>query len=146
MLHPDVKDFFFKHGTQYKPAKFPRELKRGKVSDCFDTSLMNAAFHKKYRYVEGIAQHPNIAGLWILHAWLTDADGENAYDPTWRSVSRRTGNYAPVETSYIGIEIPTDTIIEFIVQTEYKSLFANGWRNIELAKAAVPGFPFEVCR
>lgn len=134
-----VIEFVYSSGKVFTPAVVPEDIRRGKVGDCFDTSLLNAVHNRKYRYVEGIAMHPTLH-RYVFHAWLTDEEGENAYDPTWRVM---LGNQLemPMITTYIGFPIGIDEIAKFVSTTEYKSVLANGWRNPELAQKCIPELP-----
>lgn len=133
-----IAEYIFANGKSFRPGKFPDDLLRGKVGDCFDTSIMNAIRNEKYKYVEGYAQHPMFKDMWILHAWLTD--GEQAFDPTWTQVI--AGKHYPVQTQYIGLEMDTHAVGKFMLATKYKAVIANGWRNKKAAEKVLPGFPF----
>lgn len=140
-VEPDkIKEYVFKNGKEYKvPARFPADIMRGRTGDCFDTAMLNAAYHPHYRYVEGYAQHPTFKGIWILHAWVTD--GEHVFDPTWHV--RAGGLSFPVKVRYVGIEIDMKKLIkEFVGKTEYKAILANSWRDIEAARKVLPGLPY----
>lgn len=126
--------YFIEHGKQYTPAICPRTIHRGRPGDCFDTSIKNAAMvDRSLRYVEGIALNTK-SKCWIYHAWVSD--GEHAYDPTWRTYKGL--EEIPMIAIYIGIEMNTDAVMEFMLETEYKALFDNGWRNPELFRKALP--------
>jgi hypothetical protein len=124
------------HGKRYNPAMLPNEIKRGKVGDCFDTALIQTLKNPKFRYVEGIAKRPS-NGEWVLHAWLTD--GVNAFDPTWGILF--LGKFFPLKTEYIGIEMNAKQVLEFCVNTEYRSVLHNGWRD-EKRSEKLLGFKF----
>lgn len=96
-----------------------------------------AAHNPKYRYVEGMAMDPRDPERWIMHAWLTDADGGRAYDPTWQAIHPRTSQTLPFPTQYIGIEMDMKAVAAFVIKTEYKSVLVNGWRYRSLARAAM---------
>lgn len=136
-----IQQYIMKHGKQYQPATCPEYIKRGEVGDCFDTCVLNLLTNKHLRYIEGLAAHPFEENVWILHSWLTDEKGEVAYDPTW--MNNYNGEALPVLTIYMGIEIPTDTLLKFMRTTEYKSIMANGWRNREIADTVLPDFPYK---
>ena len=119
------------HGKQFKPAILPSEIKRGKMGDCFDVCILNAMNNKKYKYVEGFVRNPKDKDHWIMHAWLTD--GEHAFDPTWIALDKRDKKEIPIPTIYVGIEMNTMKVAEFLLEVKYKSVLANGWRNRKLA-------------
>lgn len=122
-------------GRPYKPAVLPADLKVGKLGDCFDSAAVQAAMSKgKYIYVEGAAQDPQKPDDFILHAWLTDANGKYAYDPTWRAEDKITQELKPLPIIYIGIPIDIYDVREWLNATEYKSILGNAWRNPKLAK------------
>lgn len=119
-------------GKTYIPAPLPEDIPRGKVGDCFDHCIL-VALTGRYRYVEGIARAPDNKGQWILHSWLTD--GVNAYDPTWH-MEDGEGRIYPVNTEYVGVEMDAKDVVRFMIVTGYRSVFANAWRNPELADKA----------
>lgn len=136
-IHPQLVDYIRSRGKVYTPAIPPERVVRGKVGDCFDASAYNAA-RRGFRYVEGIAEDPRQRGTWVLHAWITD-DGKHAYDPTWKMMIGDEEH--PLNTLYIGIEMPIEIVARFMVKTGYKSILANAWRDPELAQQAAPGVP-----
>jgi len=80
---------------------------------------------------------------WVLHAWLTDETDQVAFDPTWGIQFEKDGIVFPLPATYIGITLETEKVINFVLATGYKSLIANGWRNLDLADDAIPQFPFK---
>ncbi len=130
--------FVFNNGKQYHPALFPPgDEFRGKVGDCYDSSMI-VALRGKYRYVEGIARNPKDPEDWILHAWVTD--GENAYDPTWSAAI--FGKVIPVPTVYIGIELPMETVAAFVIANGgYKGVLPNAFKWPHLAKEVIKNLP-----
>lgn len=131
--------FIFEKGKKYYPGALPEGVKRGPTGQCFDVSLWNAIRNPGLRYVEGLARDPRKPDRWVLHAWLTD--GETAFDPTWRQET--PFGSLPILTDYIGVEIDTKKIGRFVLATEYKSVFSNGWREPAIAAECVPGYTFE---
>lgn len=131
------------HGKKYVPAIVPSELKRGKVGDCFDWTLVQAMLNPKYRYVEGIAKRPS-NGEWVLHAWLTD--GEHAFDLTWGMYFGKSVQEAkviiPCPTEYIGVEMDTMGVVDFYRNVQYKSVLHNGWRDEQRSEKLL-GFNFK---
>jgi len=133
-------NYIKRNGKKYKPALCPKEIPRGRIGDCFDhCALIAAKSRDRYRYVEGYAKDP-ISSHFILHAWLTDAEGKNAYDPTWRAENAR-GEEVPVPTIYRGMQVDLDDLVRFLIRTAHKSIIANAWRSPRLAQAAMPGLP-----
>lgn len=135
---PHIVGWLKKNGKLYTPALCPDDIKRGDVGTCFDTSTVQA-IDGKYTYVEGIALHP-VTGEWILHAWLTDDSGKLAYDPTWQAFDKGAVEI-PVPTKYVGVAVEMESLVHFMLETRYASIFANGWRYPELADLAIPGVP-----
>lgn len=132
--HDAIVELVLREGRTYKPAALPPDLKRGRLGDCFDSALIQAVSSRdKYTYVEGIAEHPEQPGQWIVHAWLTD--GEHAFDPTW--YIRLGATELPLDTRYVGIPMRNRDVAEFVTTTEYKSILANGYRNQKLADKAL---------
>ena len=129
--------FVHEKGRRFYPAKLPSDIERGQTGDCFDHCLVVAAkSFGKYRYCEGKAF---INGKWIHHAWLTDAESaragfvQYAYDPTWKAF-KDNGEEVAVPAHYIGAALDLNTVIDFVVKTEFKSPFANFKKNPELAQ------------
>lgn len=131
-----IVKFIKKNGRLYTPAITPKDITRGAIGECFDTSAANA-LEEKYIYVEGIALRPGTENEWILHAWLTD--GKMAYDPTWKADFQ--GQEIPVPTTYLGIPMAIKDVAKFMLETRYASIFANAFRNPKLAEIACPGIP-----
>jgi hypothetical protein len=136
----DPINWLKEYGRIFIPALLPADIPRGNTGDCFDHCLLIAAKcdydgNKKYRYVEGMARDP-LTGDWILHAWLTDAHGVNAYDPTWKAHDN-AGAERPVPTDYRGVAMATQLVVRFVTETEYKSVFANYSKAPRLAKQAI---------
>lgn len=133
-----------KEGKRYIPAVLPRAIRRGKLGRCYDNSIV-PALATGYRYVEGIAESPKMRGIWVLHAWLTD--GVFAYDPTWEP-GKHKEKEIPIATTYIGVEMQADAVARFMLRTEYAGIFANAWRDQDLARDAagwVPAKPISSC-
>lgn len=137
-----AQEYIEKRGKHYRPMTCPDYVERGKVGDCFDVCMLNAAKYPQLRYVEGIAAHPFRENVWIYHAWLTD--GEYAFDPTWGMEYKDGSRVLPVLTTYYGIELDTATMARFMRATEYKAIMANGWRNREIADLLIPDFPYAI--
>lgn len=139
MAHHTSEEFLdkFMHqkGRRFYAARLPSDIKRGKPGDCFDHCLMQALYSQlKYKYCEGKAY---FNGKWFHHAWLTDEEGLNAYDPTWAVVDNSTGlpvNIAPAFVHYVGAAVDAMAVAEFVSKTEYKSPFKNADKNPELAQ------------
>lgn len=141
-VNREVQEYIEKHGKFYRPMTCPDYVMRGKVGDCFDVCMLNAAKFRHLRYVEGIAAHPFQENVWIYHAWLTD--GEHAFDPTWGLQHKDGGQVRPVLTIYHGIELDTRKMAEFMRATDYKAVMANGWRNTRIADQLIPHFPYAI--
>lgn len=129
-------NFIFKNGKRYIPAKLPKGLSRMQFRRCFD-NCASVAISGDLDYVEGLVRDPRNPDRWVLHAWLTD--GVHAYDPTWGQIS--PVGFLPILTDYIGIEIRIRPLATFMLKTEYASVFANAWRDPELALKCCPGLP-----
>lgn len=125
-----AKKLIHEKGKQYYAGPLPEEIMRGKVGDCFDWCLVIAKMFPKYRYVEGGAL---IQGKWYHHAWLTE-DGKTALDPTWGAVNKE-GKFIPLSmVHYVGVEMETEKVMAFVLDTGYKAVLKNYYRNHELAK------------
>lgn len=126
-------DKFIKNkGRQFYPLLCPSDIKRGKTGDCFDHCLMEAVKSRgKYRYCEGIVL---IKGQWIHHAWLTDSGGLQAYDPTWKALTKDNQEIPLGMATYVGAILDLRTVVDFVQATEYKSPFANADKNPGLAE------------
>lgn len=125
-------------GVSYKPCLLPPDVLRGEVKHCYDVSVMRALeSNGKYHYVEGMVI------LWdgreVLHAWLTDDEGENAYDPTWKAFGENDEE-VPVPGIYIGFELDVRVVAEFMVKTHYQGLLPNGYLAPEIFEYALPEF------
>lgn len=132
----DLVEYVLRHGKEYIPAVRPNDLSIGQLGMCFDQSMLNA-IKGKYRYVEGIAQHPHESYRWMIHAWVTD--GVYVFDPTWRRVDRATKKEVPLSMiKYVGIEMDVRKVAQFMGETEYMSVLANGWRLPEVVKEIMP--------
>lgn len=142
----EVRKYVLVHGHKYLPGYTPPIMTRGDVGDCFDTVLINVLNNQEeLRYVEGYAKHPYL-DTWVHHAWCTNREGVMAFDPTWGVQLKSGGNKTiyPIQTEYIGFEIPIGRLIEFILDTEYKAILANASRNVTLAGNALPpNFPMK---
>lgn len=114
----------------YKPATLPEDIERGKLGDCFDHCLLQAAKNEKYTYVEGYVFSP-LRQEWIYHAWLTD--GEHAFDPTWRATNAAGEDVVLFMMKYIGVPMDTKKTARFVSGTGYKAVFKNYWRDPHLA-------------
>lgn len=127
----EIKKIIARRGKMYEPALLPKNLKRGRVGECFDTCTVLAYKNPAFRYVEGIAR---VSKKWIHHAWLTD--GVKAYDPTWISFDNE-GKEVAIPGEYIGIEMNVRDVGAFMMKTGYCSIFANGHKNHILANKAL---------
>lgn len=123
----EIQDWILQHGKRYNPVGLPKWATSGAVGDCFDVSILNAMQHKQMniKYVEGFARNP-LTGKWIYHAWISF--GNFAYDPTWVRII--DGEKYAVKTEYIGIEMDTHSVAEFMMETGYKGVLANAWRSM----------------
>lgn len=132
-LNQALADLILKHGQEYEPALLPDDIQRGAPGICFDWCAVQTAMNKdKYIYVEGMALDPDkyVKGEqdWILHAWMTDAEGKYAYDPTWRAVSEDERDFV-LPTHYIGIPMEIHQVAGFMRITGYQGLLANRFRS-----------------
>ncbi len=123
------------NGKEYDPHQIPEGILdiRGEVGDCYDTCLLAVVKYPHLRYVEGLARNP-LTGEWILHAWVTDEDDKLAFDLTWKAVNKETKQEIFIPTTYIGVQMNTKLVVEFVKTTEYKGVFANHFRNPDLMK------------
>lgn len=126
-----IKFYVFEHGKQYVP-KVLKNFPPQKFARCFDNCIL-LAMRSNLRYVEGVARYNN--GPWIYHAWLTD--GENAFDPTWHAYDKDQ-NEVELPVTYIGIEMDTRLVVEFMKKTEYQGVLLNQWRAPAIARKLTP--------
>lgn len=134
-------EYIFKNGKVYEPALLSEGSMRGKVGDCFDTCVMIAKRDPRFRYVEGLARDPKDPKRWILHSWITDREGRRAFDPTWRAFVEDLE--VPVPSVYIGFEMDLEAVARFMIGTRYHGIFANAWRNPDLARKILRDIPAE---
>lgn len=133
-----ILSYLQENGKSYTPAILPEHIARGEPGDCYDTSMLAVINnYPKLKYVEGMAKIPGQED-WVLHAWVTDESGV-AYDPTWKAFDQ-TGKQKPIPTTYIGIEMDFLLVAQFVKATEYKGIFANYWRNREIANKLLKDF------
>lgn len=119
-------------GSQvFLPAALPPGFEHGPVGHCFDVCAMIAMHNPQLRYVEGIARIPGES--WALHAWLTDQNGIDAYDPTWLAIDNMSGAVRPAPARYIGVVMETRSVLGFMRSTGYQGVLANWSRNPSLA-------------
>jgi hypothetical protein len=147
-IRRDIEQQVHKHGKFFQPAILPKDIKRGPMGKCFDVCLLHALHNPDLQYVEGIAFpiRPSVEvspGIvvndrpqWILHAWLTDAEGKIAYDPTWYATDK-DGKEVPPPIVYHGIVMDAKKVGRFVMETEYCCVLENQWRDPALAKEAI---------
>lgn len=128
----ELGTWIVQNGRSYVPAICPDDIQRGPCGLCFDTSILNA-YRTGYRYVEGMA-FMRTQGFFALHAWVTD--GTHAYDPTWRAYKDKVE--VPMPTVYIGVELDTARVVEFMSKTDYSGVIANAWRDKRRAREILP--------
>ena len=132
-----MRETIHKKSKHMYSAPLPADIARGEIGDCFDHCVVQALISKgKYKYVEGLVY---INKEWIYHAWLTDEQGINAFDPTWK-METGTGEVKNIPSSfahYLGVIMDLEKVIEFMKKTEYKAVLKNYYRAEDLAKQAV---------
>lgn len=128
----NILKYLSEKGRPYHSVLVPEGVIRGTVGDCYDTALIAAVMYPHLKYVEGIAKNP-ATKEWMLHAWVTEEGKDFAFDLTWKAVRNDLNEEIPVPTEYIGIEMDTLLIAEFVKSTGYKGIFVNRWRNKEIA-------------
>lgn len=94
-----IESYVLKNGQFYNPVSKPKNIKFGKVRECFS----NAAHlvwdnPDEYTYVEGYA-FPDFMNIPIHHAWVVDKDN-NVIDNTWRTIGR----------AYFGVPIKSEDL------------------------------------
>lgn len=125
-----------KYGKEYIPAILPVGVRRGEVGDCFDVCVIEALRNPHLRYVEGVASIPRTEAdwdkekEWIIHSWLTD--GKHAFDPTWNAF--KEGKEILIPSIYLGIEMDTKAVVDFMKTTKYKSVLIHGPKNKVLSE------------
>lgn len=132
-----LKKVIHERAKRMHSAPLPADIARGDIGDCFDHCVIQALkSNGKYRYVEGLAY---INKEWIYHAWLTDEQCFNAFDPTWK-METGAGEIKNIPSSfihYLGVVMDLQKVIEFMKKTEYKAVLKNYYRAADLAKEAV---------
>lgn len=109
---PHIIKMLYTYGKRYKSAALPEDIKLGKMGRCFDNTIMSVVENRpKYKYVEGVAIDPE-DGQTVYHSWLTD--GDNAFDNTWRITREDKYINVPLPFLYLGIEIPTLIVVDFL--------------------------------
>lgn len=128
-----IKKIIRKKGNRFQALAVPKDIRKGKLRDCFDHCLIEALrSNGKYRYCEGLVY---VKGQWIHHAWLTDATGLYAFDPIWKVVDDQTGAELPFFFGdYVGVILDLALVVEFVQKTQYKSPLANHDKDSELAQ------------
>lgn len=125
-----IEDLIERLGKSYEPALLPKDIRRGRLGNCFDEcALASMNSRGQYRYVEGVA----IAAMDnkpVLHAWLTD--GKKAFDPTWRATDKTTDKDVAFPGVYFGIEMDIRLVMQFMLETGYQGVLANGHRSPQL--------------
>lgn len=107
-----IEEFVLRNGRWYTPAPLPKNLKRGRMMDCFKNATH--AMERGYTYVEGYA-----TGIVpVLHAWVTDDKG-NAYDVTWP--------YNP-KNAYYGVPFDKMFVIKTMLRTGVYGIL-DDWRS-----------------
>lgn len=126
-VDPYIKMMVEDHGKYFIPAKLPRNIKRGRIGDCFDTCMDNLIRDQgSFGYVEGIA---TTGGQDYYHSWITDSYGRYSYDPTWFAIDNKTGEEtAPHTTTYKGLIFWPPDVFWFVRATTFKGVLIN--RNL----------------
>jgi hypothetical protein len=110
-------------GKVYLPSELPADLGYGRPGECFSTCLLAAlGSNGKYLYCEGIGVLFDEA---YAHAWLTDADGEVAYDLTWRVENGVTGKSSAVPAFYKGVVLDLEACKKMVLSTGRGGIIAN---------------------
>jgi hypothetical protein len=115
-----MEDMVLKHGQFFEPPKkgdkLPKGCQKGEAKDCYRNSMNNMMMNPDdYTYVEGYATIDIMSGFGISHAWLVDKEG-NVIDPTWEP---------GVGTSYFGIKLNKDFVLDTILRTEMAGVIVN---------------------
>jgi len=83
-----VDDLVLCEGKQFTYAPKPKDVKYGKIKECFRNAFYLAEKRPDLTYVEGYAN--SIIPVW--HGWCVTADG-TVVDPTWRPIERENRDY-----------------------------------------------------
>ena len=122
-------------GQQFIAVELPEDIKRGELGKCFDNALLEAVRSDgKYTYVEGFVYTPTTKE-WLHHGWLTDELGILAFDPTWKAEGKDKKEFGMHQAGfiYIGVIMDTKKVMDFVLDTEYCSVFDNYKKNVKLA-------------
>jgi hypothetical protein len=137
LLNSFADKYVHELGTQFVAVELPEDIERGELGRCFDNSLLQVLKSKgKYRYVEGFAYTPT-KKEWVHHGWMTDDTGVLAFDPTWKALGKDgKTEYGLYHAGfvYVGVVMDTQKVLDFVLDTEYCSVFEHYKKNEELAK------------
>jgi hypothetical protein len=92
----NIEHFVLLNGRPFRPAPFPKGMRRCPLKSCFGNSH-RLAERKRLIYVEGYAVTVT-GGLAVLHAWCCDDSGA-VIDPTWGQGSEYFG--VPLDLPYV---------------------------------------------
>lgn len=107
-----LDDFVLQNGQIFKVGKFPKDIRRGEMKQCYRNAVMLLAEKSSYLYVEGYA----MGIIPALHAWCIDKKG-NVIDPTW-----------PDGKEYFGVIFKRSFTLQKILK-EGKTGFIDNWEQ-----------------
>ena len=96
-------------------AKLPRDMRKGRLGQCFKNAAKQATARPAYTYVEGWACKPGLIPL--HHAWLLAPSGA-VVDPTWGWVPG---------TDYLGLPFELSYVLAATARTGVWGLFYQDW-------------------
>lgn len=124
-IYDNFYDLVLREGRSFTPRKKPRDVRFGKVKECFMNAANLVLDRKDLFYVEGYASIRLVGGLPFYHGWCVDQEGY-VIDPTWREVG----------TAYHGVVLTTNYLRKMLLKTEHYGLL--DYPNLDLLEEGFP--------
>ncbi|WP_407496487.1 hypothetical protein [Pseudooceanicola sp. MF1-13] len=117
--------FLADHGTVLPGSDLPGAMKLGPIKQCFRNAWA-ATLRYGFDYWEGYAWDPRCGLRPFYHAWCVDPVDDRVRDTTWRDAT---------DVVYLGVHVPTESLIENLDRTEMFGILDKG-RRFEHGTAA----------
>ena len=78
----ELKNYLASYGQEWKPAPLPKDVKLGKMGNCYENATQLVINNPNLRYAEGVAYSANTGKIPFLHGWAVTPEG-TVIDPTW---------------------------------------------------------------